>query len=605
MLGFASVASLAQQAEPIDSKLEEEVEVRLVLVDTLVLDRRDRPVADLTRDDFELFVDYDAREIDTFDVDCPEGPTDDPRSVKRPGNAWATPAPDASRKVVLAIDYMHVLNVDRAQVLEHLRTALGAATPSSDEIMLAAITGDLRVEQPFTDDRDVVLETLRRMEYDITLWLPQFDHEHELRFFRSLYELVDLLGYLPGHKAVVLYSNLPGPSASYDLAFAELAARCTNARVSFYPVLAHGMSLFTSPRLARMAVETGGRFTENTNDLTLGYARAKRDLTCRYVIGFYDRDTKPEKDRRISIRVRRPGTRTVHSYNFQFPSEEEQRRSTLDAAYLSPETFSSVLVRGHMFPLRPVGRKQWEALVAVGFAVDAEEWVADEIVRDVGISITGGRAVKRKIDRRVRLERPQGEAPATSEFVVVAPVKLRAGEYDLAVAVSDPAAATPRAAAAATVLPRLERDAPIVVGPFLGRAQRRELEIDVEDAPPPGDPSRRASLRAVEQFEPLLVQSATGREPLMALSRLCGVGEPGQADAERRLLRADGTVVATFGDVPGEVAEEGGVSCRTWLDRFPDDGLAPGDYEFELTVSGAAIASKRESVRFAVLPPAE
>jgi hypothetical protein len=44
------------------------------------------------------------------------------------------------------------------------------------------------------------------------------------------------------------------------------------------------------PGLHRLAVDTGGRITKNTNDLSLGIARAERDLACRYTIGVYDRN---------------------------------------------------------------------------------------------------------------------------------------------------------------------------------------------------------------------------------------------------------------------------------------------------------------------------
>ena len=34
-------------------------------------------------------------------------------------------------------------------------------------------------------------------------------------------------------------------------------------------------------------MDTGGRFTEATNDLGLAYSRAQRDLGCTYTLGFY------------------------------------------------------------------------------------------------------------------------------------------------------------------------------------------------------------------------------------------------------------------------------------------------------------------------------
>jgi hypothetical protein len=45
-----------------------------------------------------------------------------------------------------------------------------------EELMVVALTGGLRVEQPFTKDRGVVVDTLRRMEHDISLWNGNFGH---------------------------------------------------------------------------------------------------------------------------------------------------------------------------------------------------------------------------------------------------------------------------------------------------------------------------------------------------------------------------------------------------------------------------------------------
>ena len=55
----------------------EEVAVRLVLVETLVMDGDRRTVPDLPREDFELKVNGESVPIDTFDVYCPIGAADD------------------------------------------------------------------------------------------------------------------------------------------------------------------------------------------------------------------------------------------------------------------------------------------------------------------------------------------------------------------------------------------------------------------------------------------------------------------------------------------------------------------------------------------------
>ena len=69
--------------DPLDLDVQTEVEVRLVTVDAVVLDRDDRTVPDLTRDDFVLKIDRKPVPIDTFDVACPIGRADDATGLRR------------------------------------------------------------------------------------------------------------------------------------------------------------------------------------------------------------------------------------------------------------------------------------------------------------------------------------------------------------------------------------------------------------------------------------------------------------------------------------------------------------------------------------------
>jgi len=46
-----------RETDPLDIGKQEEVDVRLVLIDVVVLDRQDRTVSDLTIDDFEILFD--------------------------------------------------------------------------------------------------------------------------------------------------------------------------------------------------------------------------------------------------------------------------------------------------------------------------------------------------------------------------------------------------------------------------------------------------------------------------------------------------------------------------------------------------------------------
>ncbi|MDX1388964.1 MAG: hypothetical protein R3344_07220, partial [Acidobacteriota bacterium] len=97
----------------------------------------------------------------------------------------------------------------------------------------------LRIEQPFTSDTEAVLASLKRMNFDITLWQPDYYHVHESVFIDPMVALLDLLGQYPGTKAVVLYSEMR--DVPLDTEFNRIAAVAAASRCSIYPVDAGGL----------------------------------------------------------------------------------------------------------------------------------------------------------------------------------------------------------------------------------------------------------------------------------------------------------------------------------------------------------------------------
>jgi VWFA-related protein len=253
-LAVASAALAAPPSEPppVASGAGTAIEVRLVTIDVVALDRDDRTVGDLTKDDLQLFVDGKETPVDTLDVFCDGGASEDPNS-KRVGG-WATPADlgSGTRRVVLAFDYLHLPSTPcpgyrapchyDAQTLQQFQDVLTAKTDVGDEeMMVVAITNGLRIEQPFTRDRRAVVESLRRMEHDVTLWSGNFDHLTEFPLFSGLNALVTVLRSVPGPKAVVVLSAGTGPGEAYEQDFRRLAARASDAEVVIYTVDSRGL----------------------------------------------------------------------------------------------------------------------------------------------------------------------------------------------------------------------------------------------------------------------------------------------------------------------------------------------------------------------------
>ena len=154
-------------------------------------------------------------------------------------NAFLVDQYRMGQNVVLIVDEAQNL---RPEVLDQARLMVEHSAAPDDRIMVVALNGGLRVEQPFTSDHGRVLETLTRMEYDLTLWEPSFYHLNERVFFEPFEALLDVLSFEPGGKALVLFSDHPGRADTDDLFFADLAASAAASRCSIYPVEASGLA---------------------------------------------------------------------------------------------------------------------------------------------------------------------------------------------------------------------------------------------------------------------------------------------------------------------------------------------------------------------------
>ena len=171
----APATLLAQDApsEPKDSGVKEDVTVTLVQVDAVVMNKKGQTVPDLTKDDFELRIGDQVLDVDTMDVFCPIGATDDPLPIKGK-KAPAMIGPGVKRKIVMAFDYYFLEHTVRAPMLEAAASMIDAFKPDEEEVMIVALAWGVRVEQRFTSDKRQLLATLQRMEHDKTLWAFEY-----------------------------------------------------------------------------------------------------------------------------------------------------------------------------------------------------------------------------------------------------------------------------------------------------------------------------------------------------------------------------------------------------------------------------------------------
>jgi hypothetical protein len=106
-------------------------------------------------------------------------------------------------------------------------------------LMLVALSGTVRIEQPFTIDRDELLASLEHMLNDPTLSRPDFYHQNSSIFTDQFAVLFDLLGAEPGNKAVVLFSAMK--DSPLDSEFERIAALAASSRSAIYPVDVRGL----------------------------------------------------------------------------------------------------------------------------------------------------------------------------------------------------------------------------------------------------------------------------------------------------------------------------------------------------------------------------
>lgn len=594
-------------AGPFPTGQEENVRVDLVLVEARVLDRAGRTVSGLTKDDFVLVVSGRELPIDVFAAAC-SGDRASPESPATEARGDSTGViPDMSRSTVLLFDYYHLSNPDRGLVLEAAERAVREQASAGEEIMVAALADGLRIEQDFTTNLDAVRATLDRMHHDVTLWAGNYEPLTERAFFRSLSTLMDVLAGHPGTKAVLLYSNFLGPSRSYDLWYWDVAQRAATSRTVIYPIFGKGLEdpltatapLGGSAGLTRLANESGGRFVRNTNDLALAYSAAKRDLACRYTIGFYVDPEWARNPKTIRIRVDRKGLSVRAPEVFKAWTEQERRESTLRAAFVQPDRFHDPMVRAHVFPMRPISRGMWSALTVLQFPLQERD---ERTVRRIDAVLKKNDEVQGSLQRDLEFPADPDAAGSARTVTLYGEARILPGEHELTVALTDRSTREPKTTTLTFNVPEVPRGRVFVGGPVLARNTGEGLPLQ--------DPERLRRRSIIPEdsvlgkllgpsagLEPLLVQRVRSGDALSLLWEVCGVDledSASEVTVLRRWIAEDGTVAFLMD--PSVVAlPDGRVRCAGVIESIDRGTLSPGSYRLELSVVGDGVEADGDS----------
>ena len=159
---LAAIAGAGALTAQTDQPFVDSVDVQVVEVDVVVTDRKGRPVKDLTREDFELFVDGQPVEVTNFYessiyVEEPTGR----RNKERPAvRSEATPGAtvEGPLTVVFYLDDPNIFPSHRTRLLRRLETAIEPWRSMDASFMLARFDNRLEVLVPPTRDLDTILE---------------------------------------------------------------------------------------------------------------------------------------------------------------------------------------------------------------------------------------------------------------------------------------------------------------------------------------------------------------------------------------------------------------------------------------------------------------
>jgi len=585
-----STPLLAQQpAAPVDKGLQEKVQVTVIQVEALVMDKDGKTVPGLTKDDFTMKIGDHEVPVSAVDVICPVGAMADPVPIK--GSQTTPPAliaPGVKRKIVFAFDYSFLAVPMRAQVLDAAEWMLRFAKTPDEEVMIVALAGEVRVEQKFTKDIRLLVAALSRMKHDVTLWAREFPvGVSGAGYFNNVSTLMDVLGGYDGSKAVVYFSSAGsfGSSMSY-LYYDNVAAHAAAGRGAIYPTTPDLLSgSGPGDTLFRLGNETGGRVQLQGGDISIPYRFAQRDLSCRYTLAARFDPTESHDPMRLSVSVKKPGLYIRTPQMVQFFSDEAKQQARAAAAYVDPGPYERPLVRAYGFSAVPAGADKWDTLLAVNFPAPVGATGADIDVRAV---LRLDNQTVNDYKRRIHVDPPPG-GEKTRSVTVLGDTRLKEGQYDFTVVLSDPTGNELVSATTNFVVPQVINDLLMLRGPIMGRVVPGGFFMRAN----PKDQTENTRLGKVlgpgNGFEALMVQEIDKQDKLVFYWSACVSGEnplPPEVVVARTLTTDKGESAYAYTPVPLKLESRGkDISCLDMLETLPSGTLASGDYHLNVTVT--------------------
>lgn len=573
--------------KPVGTAPQEKIQVTLVQVDAVVMDKDGKTVTDLKKGDFTMKIGDTPVNISTFDLVCPIGATADPVPIQ-PKQA-APPAligPGLKRRIVFAFDYSFLEVTMRSQVIDAAEWMLQMSKTPDEEVMIVALTSEVRVEQNFTSDIHQLMGTLGRMKRDVTLWARDFPvGVSGQSYFRNISTLMDVLGSYEGAKGVVYFSQAANVGASMGyIYYSNVAAHAAAGRGVIYPAKPDLLDSGAGDALTKLANQSGGRMQFFGNDMSIPYRRAQRDLSCRYTVGATITPTEENDPLTLSVKVTRPGLSIRAPEMVQLFNDASKAAARAGAAYVDPGPFERPLVRAYAFSALPYGVNKWDTLMAVNFPAPVGPTGADIDVKAV---VRRDNASVGEYKRKIHVD-PAPGGGKSRPVTLLGDSKLEAGQYDLTVVLTDASGAQIVSAQSDFVVPMVLQDLLILRGPITGKVVPGGLFMRANPKDKVEDTRLGKLLGPGDGFEPLLVQEIDAKDKLIFYWSACVSGKNPLSDdvvVARTIRTATGDSAHAFTPVPLKLEDRGkGVSCLDMLETLPPGTLAAGDYHLDVVV---------------------
>ena len=269
LLSAAGCTGWAQQAQPQAASASTPTittETRLVLVDTVVTDKKGNYIRDLTQKDFKVFEDGKEQPVKSFSSETDA----------------SSPTVNQKHYLVLFFDDSTMSLADQGFARKAALQFLDSNTGADRYIAVVDFNGTLRISQNFTTDAARLRQAAQNVKYSAVSAIPEGNGIAQLpdmaadfgarTLLLALRDMAKSLANVPGRKTLVLLSSgfpyNPADSVMQAEVTAAIAA-CNRANVAIYAIDVRGVGTLTEvPSLPLIPDPESGRLVSATLHLS-------------------------------------------------------------------------------------------------------------------------------------------------------------------------------------------------------------------------------------------------------------------------------------------------------------------------------------------------